>query len=413
LANARSPFAAPSRPSKATDVASLCQRFSDLFTEGRQAFMANTRIGYLAAVENAKGAASVTDLIGGAEGADRRTHTDELLANCLLSLGNTAAAARAACSSLRAARAAGSRTLLVTSLVTCGTVANQAPDEMAKAERESREQERLGGSPLYGGLDLSQEGWVRMPANLAALSRLGLAYDEAALATCDAALTAVGGRDSPTANDERRVPSLVLQAQVRGRLGLCLHDLGERQRGVELLRQAAALLRQSVQRAASGSDARRAIQVLPALLCKLAGVRNAGSDGTAEAEACLREALALCEDTDNMLLKQTVLRDLANMSGLPDQPVGPAEAAAFRSRLNALYAQAGRNHDTSCTICLEPLEQPVGGEVQDATGDGGRWANGYTNSAVCVLDCGHQFHRGCLSTWWRTAASVVCPLCKK
>jgi len=44
-------------------------------------------------------------------------------------------------------------------------------------------------------------------------------------------------------------------------------------------------------------------------------MRNGDSDGTAEAEACLREALALCEDTDNVLLKQMALRDLANMSG--------------------------------------------------------------------------------------------------
>jgi len=99
--------------------------------------MANTRIGYLAAAENAKEAASVADLIGGAEGAER-TAADQLLANCLLSLGNVAAAARATCSSRREARAAGSRTLLVMTLVTCGKVANQAPDEMVKAERESR-----------------------------------------------------------------------------------------------------------------------------------------------------------------------------------------------------------------------------------------------------------------------------------
>ena len=138
LENARSPFAAPSRPSTATDGASLCQRFSDLFTEGRHVFMANTRIGYLAAVENAKEAASVADLIGGAEGASRRTEADNLLSTCLLSLGNTAGAARAACSSLRAARAAGNRTLLIESLFTCSIVANKAPDEMVKAEREPR-----------------------------------------------------------------------------------------------------------------------------------------------------------------------------------------------------------------------------------------------------------------------------------
>jgi len=411
LANVRSPFAAPSRPSKATDVARLCQRFSDLSTEANQAIMANTRIGYLAAAENAKEAASVADLIGGAEGAGRRTDADHLISTCLVRLGNTAAAARAACSSLRAARVAGSRTFLVRSLVGCGTVANHAPDEMVNAERESREQERLGGSPSYRGLDLSQEGWVSLPTTPAALFRLGLAYHEAAVATCEAALAAAGGRDSPAANDEWHVPSLRLEAQVRGCLGASLHDYGERQRGVELLRQAVTLLRLVVRRAAPGSDHLVAKHGLASFLCEL-GMRNAGSDGTADAEACLREALALCEDADAVRLKQHVLRHLANMSGRPDQPVGRAEAAALRSRLNALYAQAGRNHDTSCTICLETLEQSDGGAEKDTTDDGERGADGYTNSAVFVLECGHQFHRGCLSTWWRTAGSVVCPLCK-
>ena len=328
LANARSPFAAPSRPSKATDVASLCQRFSDLLTEGDQAFMANTRIGNLAGTKKCEEAASVADLISGAEGADRRARADQLLANCLIRLGNTAAAARAACSSLRAARAAGSRTLLVTTLIACGNVAIQAPDEMVKAEQESREQERLGGSPSYWGLDLSQEGWVSLPTNSAAVSRLGLAYKEAAVAICDAALTAVGGRDSPAADDQQHVPSLSLEAQLRGSLGISLHDLGERQRGMELLRQAVAILRSVVRKAAPGFDLLVAKQGLASVLCNLAGMRNAGSDGMAEVEAGLREALALCEDTDDVALKQKVLRRLANMSGRPDQP---AEAGRGRS----------------------------------------------------------------------------------
>jgi len=385
LANARSPCAAPSRLSKATGVASLGQRVSDLLTEGRQAFMANTRIGLLAAVEKAKEAVAVADLIGGAEGASRRTEADQLVANCLLSLGNPAAAARAACSSLRSARVAGSRTLLVSSLSTCGSVANEAPGEMAKAVRESREQERLGGSLSYGGLDLSQEGWISLPTNPAALSRLGLAYEEAAVSICDAALTAAGGRDSPTANDVRHVPPLVLEVQVRGGLGGSFFNLGERQRGVELLWQAVALLRPVVRKAAPGSELLVAKQMLATFLCNLAGMRDSGFDGTAEAEACLREALALCEDRDDVSLKQRVLRRLANMSGRPDQPVRPAEAAALRSRLNALYAHAGRNQDTSCTICLETLEQPDGDARQDATGDGGRDADGFTNSAVLAL----------------------------
>jgi len=132
----------------------------------------------------------------------------------------------------------------------------------------------------------------------------------------------------------------------------------------------------------------------------------------AEAEAYLREALELSEETDDVGLKQGVLLNLANMSGRPDQPVGPAEAAAFRSRLNALYAQAGRNHDTSCSICLEPLEQPDDGAEQGGVGDGVT-PDGYTNSAVRVLLCAHQFHRGCLSGWWCTRSDRKCPLCKE
>ena len=255
LACTRSPFAAPTRPSKAADVASLCQRLSDLHTEGRQARMPNTRIGYLAAVENAKEVASVADLIGGAESAGRRAGADGLLSNCLFRLGNTAAAARAACSSLLAARVPGSRRLLIQSLVDCGNVAHFAPGEMVIADRESREQQRRSGSPSYGSLDLSQEGWVSLPTTPAALSRLGLAYYEAAVDTCDAALTAGGsGRDSLTANDQRQVPSLRLEAEVRGRLGAYLRDLGERQCGVELLRQSVALLRLAVRKAAPGYE---------------------------------------------------------------------------------------------------------------------------------------------------------------
>jgi len=315
----------------------------------------------------------------------------------------------------------------VISLLMCGNVASEAPDEMAMAEKESREQERLSGSPSYGGLDLSQEGWICLPTHPAALSRLGPAYSEAAVAACDAALAAARGRDSPAADNRSYVPSLGLEAQVRSGLGRSLLALGEQQRGLELIRQALALLRQDVRGAAPGSFAlvfarwtlATLLSDLGAVLNRL-GVGDSGnapdSDGMAEAEACLREVLELFDDTDNVntvMLKQRVLCSLANMSGRPDQPVGPAEAAAFRSRLNALYAQAGRNTDTSCTICLEPLEQPDDGAEQGGVGDGGVTPDGYTNLAVRVLHCGHQFHRGCLFTWWRTAASEACPLCKE
>jgi len=330
------------------DLAQLSQRFCELANEADQAHTANTRIGHLAAVEKVKEAASVADLIGGAQGAKYRASIDSILASCLLCLGNTAAAARASCSSLRAARTAGDRSSVFRALKLCSTMAMMAPGEMVKAEMESREQERLSSSSLYSGPDLSQEGRISLPTTPAALSRFGVTYIEAALAICDAALTAAGGRGSPAANDERRVPSLDDEANARVLLGISLHDLGERQRGSELFRQGLALARRAVQKATPGSDALHAKRGLANLLSQLAGLLNRpgvgdrgnapGSDGMAEAEACLREALELCEDMDCVMLKQMVLSKLANMSGRPDQPVGLAEAATLRSRLNALYA---------------------------------------------------------------------------
>jgi len=67
-ATARSPFAVPSRPSTLMDMANLEARCDELFDEVDQVRMANTRVGYLAAVAKAKEAAAVADLIGGAGG---------------------------------------------------------------------------------------------------------------------------------------------------------------------------------------------------------------------------------------------------------------------------------------------------------------------------------------------------------
>jgi len=127
---------------------------------------------------------------------------------------------------------------------------------------------------------------------------------------------------------------------------------------------------------------------------------------------------------DDVNLKLVLLGNLANLSSEPDQAVGPAEAAVYRSRLNTLYAQNGRNPDTSCTICLEPLEQPGGGADVDTAGHGGRGAeysfvhmlesgHPFHNSSVHVLECGHQFHNNCLHSWWDTRSDRMCPLCKK
>ena len=404
--------AAPSHPSTPIDLAKLGQSYySILRDKASAACMPNTRIGRLAAVEKIKEAAAVADFISGKEGACCCADADSFRSGCLLELGDKAAAAHAACSSLRAARASDDRTMLVTVLAQCGEVASEAPDEMACAERESREQERLGGSPpSYGGLDLSQEGRISLPTTPAALSRLGLAYNEAAVAICDAAR----GRDSPAADGNWRVPALFVEARARGGLGGCLFGLGEEpQRSLELLRQAVVLWRQVlrtvVQVCREETEMQLAIQlfVLGAML-KANG--SNGSDGIAEAEACLREALALGEGVGSVGLMVKTLRILVNLSGVAHARVGPAEAEAFRSRLNQLLVQMGRSVDTSCSICFEPLAPPADGAAEDAASVGA----GYPlDSCVWVLDCDHQFHRGCLITWWSTVSNQACPLCKE
>jgi len=374
--------------------------------EASKALMANTRIGFLAAVEKGREAATVADLIGGAEGALRRASVDQLISNWMIHLGDMTAAALAALSSLRAARASGDRTMLVGGLISCGNVARSAPGEMANAERASREQERISGYPVsYDGLDLSHEGRISLPTTPAALSRLGLAYNEAAVALCDAAIAAAGGRGSPAANDIGSFPDLPTEARGRGCVGICLYELGEeRQRSLELLRQAVALRRQELRTAAPGQGTLIAQRMLADELSTLGIVVMKGSDGKAEAETCLREALALGENLGAVQLKVKTLRCLINLGGEAGAAVGPAEAEALRSRLTKLLVQMGREPETSCSICLEPLAP-----LADGAADG----SGPPDSCVRVLSCNHQFHHGCLWTWRRTIGKAACPLCKK
>jgi len=233
----------------------LIRSYDDLMDTAKAAHMANTRIGQLAAAEKFREAATVADRIGGALGAGGRVNADQLLTGCLSRVGDKTAAARAACSSLRAARASGNISMLVTALSSCGEMADTAPGEMASAERESREHKRLSGSPSYGGLDLSREGRISLPTTPAAVSRLGLAYNEAAVAICDAASAAADGRGSPAADDHNRLCSVSAEAHARSALGTCLSGLGEeQQRSLELLRHAVALCRLMVRTAAPGRD---------------------------------------------------------------------------------------------------------------------------------------------------------------
>jgi len=329
VAVARTP--APARTQAApAEFDGLVRRYTDLMKEADRMQMTSSRVSCLAAVEKLKAASTVADLVGGGHGAFFRSDADGTLSRVLFHLGDTKAAAHPACSSLQAARLAGDRTMVVKGLATCGLVAQVAPSEMLKAEKEIREQERLSGSPpSFGGLDLSQEGRISLPTTPAALARLWHAYYAAAVSICDAARAAARDRGTPLADENVRLPSLSVEAQARGNLGSCLHQLGvERQRSLELHWQGVALRRRVLQTAVSDDEVKCAKRLLAIDLSNLADT------DTTQALACLREALELSEDTDSVKLKQVVLTRLANLSCKPDQPVKPAEAAAFRSRLN-------------------------------------------------------------------------------
>jgi len=397
------------------DAANLVLCYDVLIAAASEAQMPNTRIALLTAAKTYRRAASVADLIGGAEGALRRANADQLISSCMSRLGDMAAAALAASSSLRTARVSGDRTMLVCGLISCGAAARFAPGEMANAERASREQERISGYPVsYGGLDLSHEGRISLPTTPAALSRLSLAYNEAAVALCDAAIVAAGGRGSLAANDKGSVPDARCEAQARGSLGLSLDDLGEeRQRCLKLLRQAVGLRRQVLRTAAPGQDTLSAQRMLADQLCIMGAVGSHHlSPELAEADACLREALALGENLGHVWLTVKTLRCLINLFGEAGAAVGSAEAEGLRSRLNQLLIQMGREPETSCSICLEPFAAPADGAAEDAAGSGGS-APSDSRSCVRVLECNHQFHSGCLLTWQRTIKNFACPLCKK
>jgi len=269
--------------------------------------------------------------------------------------------------------------------------------------RESREQERFSPSPSHGGLDLSQEVRISLPTTPAAFSRTALAYSEAAVAFCDTALADAGGRGSPAADDIRRVPSLLAEAEARSFLAVLLHSLGEeQQRSLELIRQAVALWRQVLRTAAPGAAALTAQRMLARQLSSLGGMVKE----MVEIEACNREALALVESLGDVALTVHILTSLVNLCGEVPATVGRIEAEAFRSRLNQCLVQMGRSPETNCSICLEPLASRADGAAEDAAGV-------QKDSCVHVLRCTHQLHFGCLSTWWSKTSSGACPLCKE
>jgi len=395
------------------DEAKLVQSYNELMDDVQKAQMTDTRIAMLAAVDKYEEASKVADRIGGAEGAFCRADTDQILSGCLFNLGNKAAAARAACSSLRAARASGNMSTLVSTLAKCGLVAQDAPGEMARAENESRVQERLSGPPpSYSGLDLSQKGRVSLRTAPAALSRLALAYYEAAVEMCDAALAATGGRGSPV--DHWSAPAWAIEAQVRTALGACLCRMGdEGPRSFELFREAVKLWRLVLQKAAPGHDTLHAQRGLADAQSTLGFGLGQLDYGITEAERCLAEALQLSKSVGDVKLTAKILRTFINLCGEEQAKLRPAEAELFRLWLNRLVVQLGRSPETSCSICLEPLAPPADGAAKDAAGGGGSSGAGGLDSLVRVLNCNHQFHLGCLFTWQRKTSSHACPVCKQ
>ena len=385
--------AALAQASAALHRATLIRTVGAMVNEANAHRRANTRIGRLAAVEKVKDAVAVTDLIDGAYGAELRSKAHQYLSRCLARSGDLAAAARAAASSLRAARASGNRTELVFALAGCGDVARLAPAEMVKVEAEGREQERRSL-----GVDLLLEGRVSLPTTARATRSMGLAYAQVALAVCDAALAAAGGRGSPAAADRRRVPSPLAELTARDAAVACLAALDEDpSRVMELTRQLVALSRQMV-RTAAPSEVRAAQGMLAQQLSDLS-VRL-GTEAGDDAEACLRESLALCEGTGDVQLTTATLRQLVNLCNRVTHPDAAAakvvEAEAFRSRLNQLLVQAGRSSETDCSICLEPLAQDAGA----------------ASGGVLVLRCNHQFHVGCTMAYYKTSPKIPCPMCK-
>jgi len=122
-----SPFASPSRPPAPSplDPQALTRKFQQLLNEGEVANAAHSRVGYLSSAQKLREANETAVAIGGTMGAWLRTQSERILAHSLLRAGERGPAARAACSSARAARAASSRTLLVEAIVACGIVARE------------------------------------------------------------------------------------------------------------------------------------------------------------------------------------------------------------------------------------------------------------------------------------------------
>lgn len=403
------------------DLMAAFTRYQQLLQAGAELNVECTRASYLSSADMLEEAAAVAKTIGGAAGAGLSSSALRLQAHSMLRAGDVAGGARVACAAAASARAAGSRTLLVEALIVCGMVARSSPDEMAcaeatcraRAEGAARTEEAVAlpaellvalEGVLPGGEgpppDLSDEGVVQLPLSPEELSRLPLMYNQTAVAICDAALTS---SVPSTAHDQRHTPSIEAQASARANLARSLFEFGlDHRRAKELMRASVALRRRILSERPDDLNARRSLGMALSNL----GTCLASDDRAEQTEAdeCLREALELGDMSGDVSVLKGALINLVNRSG---EGTGDAESEQLRSRLNTLYRKAGREVDTICAVCLEPLQ----GEATcsaDASDDAETGT--FSGSCIRVLGCGHQFHQGCIAAWRRQSAE--CPVCK-
>lgn len=407
------PIAVAEPPAVPLDPEAAFDLYHRLLTEGSELNSQDSRSSYIASAAKLQHAAAVANVIGGSYGAGLRSAAERVQAHSMVRAGDTAGAARVACASVASARAGANRTLLVEALVSCAIVARSSPDDMVRAEEEMARCEQAHGPAEGSALadvpaahlpsthtapDLSNEGRVEMPTGVER-AWLCLHYSRAAVGICDTAVAATAAGGSPV--DDAHIPSLDSQASARSNLARFLVESGlDPARGVALLREAAALRRRLLAERPNRLHARRVLAI--ALSNLGAALARVGSEAEMEeADACMREALQLSDATHDVGVQKGVLTNLINRSG--ETPEG-ADGEKLRSRLNQIYRNTGRDPDTHCAVCLEPLK-PIGDD-----GVASSSADRPTDSHVNVLGCGHQFHQSCIMMW--RERSHECPVCK-
>ena len=292
--------------------------------------------------------------LGGKPAAERLCGAHLVHSNCLMQLRDAVAGTEAACAAREAAIATGDAAMLALVLFTCSSVASMAPEEIAAAMGR-RTPDACPTEPWF--VDATVDS-----------CRLALGLSMACVAVCERASNAV---------------PLDLYAQAIGKVGTSLAELSEQPyRSMWLHRHAVTVCRRAVQRE-DGDVPRLALVGLLGNLGTLTGEL-----GKVESEVWLREALATSESLAGAC-HEIPLRNLANLELL-----GQLESTAFRLRLKALDASAGKTPQTTCAICLDDFDD-----------------RGCDGRGVLIVSCGHQFHRSCIGQWFTERST--CPTCKE